>query len=405
MQNALIYSPIFDGHRQMYVYVLSHILTESGFRVFIAGNLKEKINDSSYLDRIRQNRDIVFIDTSIHAENGLGIKNEEFVALQVKYQIDLTVFAEADHHISLFNAQLNNKRKKLKGRIIGIFLRPFHFYAKLSLIDKLRYAKNLPSNWKTDVRLFHEYLLKRFKLLDSALYIDEDFVSHHPYAHWLPDVFQKYAEEVIGDEGDDQQCWVGKLNDFMQRSRGRFIFLYFGTSQGRRGYDLLLKMAVEQDACFIHCGLVDSKEKYDIDVDRLKSELKNQERLFETNQYISDPLCIESFFRSATHLVLPYRNFYGSSGVMLQALGYGIPVLAPENGIMGYRVKKYKLGCTYKDEASLGEQFEKFKRCPAESFKNSIAQYMTYQTSQELKRRLSDIFKNPGPATEYQIIP
>jgi hypothetical protein len=90
---------------------------------------------------------------------------------------------------------------------------------------------------------------------------------------------------------------------------------------------------------------------------------------------------------------------------MLQALGYGIPVLTPENGIMGYRVKKYKLGCTYKDEVSLGEQFEKFKRCPAESFKNSIAQYMIYQTSQELKRRLSDVFKNPGPATKYQIIP
>jgi hypothetical protein len=405
MPNALIYSPIFDGHRQMYVYVLTHLLTDLGFDVFIAGNLKEKLNDSSYLDRIKEDKRAVLIDTSVYRQNGLQISNEEFIELQNQCNADLSVFAEADHHISLFNSQLNNRKKKLKGKTIGIFLRPFHFYKKLTFIDKLRYVKNLPSDWKTDARLFHEYLLKRFKLLNSALYIDENFVSHHPYFYWLPDVFQKYAEEIIGSENREQRCWIDKLNHFREENKEAFIFLYFGTAQNRRGYDLLLKMAVEQNACFIHCGLPDSKEKYDLDVDGLRRELENKKRLFETNQYISDPLCIECFFRSATHLVLPYRNFYGSSGIMLQALGYGIPVLVPENGIMGYRVKKHKLGYTYKDEASLYEQFEKFKRCPLESFKNSISQYMEHQTSHELKMRLSNIFKNSEADTGYQTIP
>ena len=49
MQNALIYSAGFQGHRQLYVYILAHVLTENGYTIFIAGNLNGNINDSSYI--------------------------------------------------------------------------------------------------------------------------------------------------------------------------------------------------------------------------------------------------------------------------------------------------------------------------------------------------------------------
>jgi glycosyltransferase involved in cell wall biosynthesis len=192
------------------------------------------------------------------------------------------------------------------------------------------------------------------------------------------------------------------LKDFKERNKERFIFLYFGTAQKRRGYDLLLKMAVEEDACFIHCGLNDQNEKYELDVNALKKDLEKKGRLLETDQYISDPACIESFFRSATHLVLPYQNFWGSSGVMLQALAYGIPVLVPESGIMGYRVKKHKLGLTYNGGInSLTEQFARFKKLPVENFKTAISGYMRYQTSEQLKKVLINIFKGSNQVIEH----
>jgi glycosyltransferase involved in cell wall biosynthesis len=206
---------------------------------------------------------------------------------------------------------------------------------------------------------------------------------------WLPDVFQQYAETLVIEENPEQRVWIEKLNDFKERNKDRFIFLYFGTAQKRRGYDMLLKMAVENKACFIHCGLTDSKEKYDYDVTELKSKLQDEGRLMETNQYISDPLCIEHFFKSVNHLVLPYRNFLGSSGVMLQALYYRIPVLVPEKGIMGYRVKKHNLGLTYNgDDDSLIEQFKKFKDTPKDSYTNGIDLYMQYQSKVRLKEIL-----------------
>jgi hypothetical protein len=402
MSNALIFAPSFDGHRQIYVYVLSDILTEMGFKVFVAGNLKGKINDSSYIERLRKDKDVDLIDTSVYARAGLGITSEEFIQLQEHCNADMTIFPDADHHIPLFNAQLFNKRKKLRGKTIGIFLRPFHLYKKSSFLNRLRYVKNLPSTWKTDEYLFHEYLLKQFKLIGSALYLDENFVSRHSHTHWLPDVFQSYAEGLIGNENVEERHWIDRLKTFKEVNKGKFVFLYFGTAQKRRGYDLLLKMAVEQDACFVHCGLSNQNEKYDLDINALKKDLEKNGKLLETNQYISDPGCIESFFKSATHLVLPYQDFWGSSGVMLQALGYGIPVLVPENGIMGYRVNNYKLGLTYSDRVnSLSEQFKKFKALPARSFESSISEYMKYQTPGQLKKALISVFKDSGQIVEH----
>ena len=128
MSNVLIFSPGFDGHRQIYVYVMSEILKEMGYKVFIAGDLKGKLSDSSYVDRLKKDADVTLIDTSAYLRGGLGITSDKMIELQDKCNANLTVFPEADHHIRLFTAQIFNKKRRLKGKTIGIFLRPFHVY-------------------------------------------------------------------------------------------------------------------------------------------------------------------------------------------------------------------------------------------------------------------------------------
>lgn len=394
MPNALIYSPGFDGHRQVYVYVISHFLTEMKYNIFLARNFKEKVSDTSYINRINQNNNITLIDTSIYPKNGLEIAISDIIKLQNKYNIELTFFAEADNHISLFNSQIYSKKNRLRGKIIGIFLRPFYYYEKLSFVGKLSYIKHLIYNWRSDERLFFEILLKYFKLLDSALCIDENFVSHHTSFNWLPDVFQQYTDNLIKDENPEQRVWIDKLNVFKENNKDKFIFLYFGTAQKRRGYDLLLKMSVELDACFIHCGLNDFNERFEYNVDELKAILHDKGRLLETNQYISDPLCIAHFFKIINYMVLPYSDFFGSSGVMLQALSYGIPVLVHENGLMGNRVKKHHLGLTYNGDYSvLLEQFEKFRNLSKSLFTDDISHYMQNQSTLRLEETLINAIK------------
>lgn len=393
MPNALIYSPDFDGHRQVYVFVLADILKEKGFKIFIAGNSQKILLNSFYIDQLKKSTEISFIDTSKYSDGGLGVNSSDFLELQNKCGCDLTVFAEADNHLALLNSQISGKNR-FRGKLAGIFLRPYHYYEKLGLLDKLRYLKHLPARWRQDDWMFHEVLLKRHALLDIAFYIDENYVDHHKFSTWLPDMFQEYADRIVKDDKSEQRIWIDRLEKFKEKNRGRFPFLYFGTAQFRRGYDTLLKLAVDSGGSFIHCGLNNGAEKYVLDTEELKSLLNKEGRLFETNQFIEDPYCIEYFFKSVSHLVLPYRNFYGSSGVMLQALSYGIPVLAPEDGIIGYRIRKYEMGSTFSEgkNNSLESQFYRFKNLNSETVKNNIKNYMNYQTAEQLKKTLINSF-------------
>lgn len=394
MPNALIYSPDLDGHRQVHVFVYANILSELGFNVYAAGNLKQSVTNSFYIDKLKNILGPRFIDTSVFTDGGYNVTRDEFAGLQDSCKTDLTVFTEADNHLSLLVSQIFNKNR-LRGKTAGLFLRPFYYYEEAGFYDKLRYIKHLPSRWKTDDKLFHEVLLRKFSLLDVAFYLDENFVAHHRKATWVPDVYQSYAELIVKDESSQQRSWIEKLNKFREQNHGRFIFFYFGTAQLRRGYDTLLKMAVDHQGCFIHCGLINSKEKFRYDTEALRSSLQKSGSILETNQYIEDPVCIEHFFKSVSHLILPYRNFYGSSGVMLQAMALGIPVLAPENGIIGYSINKHSLGMTYdeKDPLSLDARFESFIKTDPESYVEKIKTYMYNQSAQHLKSVLVNSFK------------
>lgn len=394
MPNALIYSPDLDGHRQVHVFVYANILEELGFNIYAAGNLKQSVSNSFYIDKLKKILGSKFIDTSVFTNGGYGISKDEFIGLQDSCKTDLTVFPEADNHLALFVSQMFGLKNRFRGKMAGLFLRPFYFYEETSLYDKLKYIKHLPSKWRTDDKLFHEILLRKFSLLDVAFYLDENFVAHHKNTTLVPDVYQQYAELIVKDESAQQRSWIGKLNQFREKNSGRFVFFYFGTSQLRRGYDTLLKMAVDHKGCFIHCGLTNNKEKYKHDTEALKSSLQKSGSLFETNQYIEDPVCIEHFFKSVSHLILPYRDFYGSSGVMLQALNLGIPILAPQNGIIGYSINKYNLGMTYdeNDPLSLDSRFESFSKTDPGNFEENIKNYMSHQSAGHLKKVLVNSF-------------
>ena len=168
MPNVLIYSPGLDGHRQVYVFVMANILQELGFKLYIAANIKQKPINSFYIDKLKQKQEITILDTSNYAEGGLSISAQQFKELQNACKVDLTVFAEADHHFSLFISQIFLKKERFRGRVVGIFMRPFYYYRQKGLIDKLRFLKHFPSRWRSDEQLFYDFFLNQFALLDVA---------------------------------------------------------------------------------------------------------------------------------------------------------------------------------------------------------------------------------------------
>lgn len=393
LPNALIFSPNFDGHRQVHTFAHSHILNILGYDVIIAGNLSNNSNNLFYLKKLIEDDKIIKIDTSIYLGNGLHITNIEFLNLQKKHNIDLTVFVEADNHIPLITSQLFRHNSRFQGRVVGVFLRPWHLYYKASFHSSLIYFKNLRNTWKTDTSLFHDFLNSTFNLLDSSLYLDELFVSKNYRSIYLPDVGQQYVNKIVYEEKSAQRIWIERLAEFKRINKGAFVILYFGTAQKRRGYAELLRLAIDNDACFVHCGLRNYMENYNCNVDELRATLENRNKLFETNEFISDPKCIDYFFNSVSHLILPYEeSFLGSSGVMLQALSYGIPILVRDKGLLGYLVKKYNLGLTFSQDL-LEKQFLQFIKIRKESFLNSIEQYMKIQSIDRFESVLINSYK------------
>src|SRR6185312_4129403 len=165
MQNALIFSPDLDGHRQVYVFVMSKILEELGFNIILAADMDREISNSFYVDLLKNNQKIITINTSHYEEGGLDISLAEFIDLQTRLEVDLTIFPEADNHIALLISQIFKPKGKLRGRVVGIFMRPFYFYRKSNLLIKLRFLKQLPARWNKDTNLFYEFFHKRFSLL------------------------------------------------------------------------------------------------------------------------------------------------------------------------------------------------------------------------------------------------
>ena len=189
------------------------------------------------------------------------------------------------------------------------------------------------------------------------------------------------------------------------------MVLCYRTEQPRRGYDVVLKLAVEEQACFIHCGarlgraalradaqLKAARGGYEADVQSLLATLRERGSLFETGEYVSGFRAASVFFKAARCVVLPYSRHYGSSGVMLQALSAGRPVLVPDRGLMAQRVRSHGLGLTYKpgDWADLKRQFENVLRGPQDEFETTIRRFVGYFSRDQVHAALSFAVCNAG---------
>ena len=347
-KKALIFSPSLEGHRQVYAHYLIEALLNRGNFVNLVSDPCISRNDYPYLTIYNSNPLVQFIEIP----NALQFSLQNLKVLQRKLSAELTIFAEADNHLKLLNEQWLPRSQRLIGKNLGIFIRSIN-YPRLPKIwtnpvNILRFMKHFPANWIIDPVIFHEFTLPKFKLLDAALTLDEEYVDSHlkPYI-WLPDIVFPFFPDDPTNAISERQHWEPLLSSFIERNKGREVLLYFGEAQRRKGYDTLLKLACEENCCFVHCGLSSYPEKYEIDINGLKNTLDARGLLFETKAYIQSYSAMKLFFESCHYILFPYRGHFGSSGVMLQSVHFGRPVLVPDQGLMGSRTSRHHLGFNY----------------------------------------------------------
>jgi hypothetical protein len=109
----------------------------------------------------------------------------------------------------------------------------------------------------------------------------------------------------------------------------------------------MIRLAADLDACLVHCGARPAVEDPTGDVMKARESLARRNALFETGTYLPSYGVAREFLRASPCSILPYRRHYVSSGVMLQALDAGRPVLVPDRGLMAWRTQRFGLGRTY----------------------------------------------------------
>jgi glycosyltransferase involved in cell wall biosynthesis len=138
-----------------------------------------------------------------------------------------------------------------------------------------------------------------------------------------------------------------------EEARARFgipqdktVLLVYGALTLRKGIRELLTAAQEpnfpDNVCLLMAGKQDAEVK-SLLADAPAQSLSAQHRLYEADAFLSDADELAAF--TASEIVwIGYKEFYGMSGVLIQTGKMGLPVVASQEGLIGWLTKKHKLG-------------------------------------------------------------
>ena len=181
---------------------------------------------------------------------------------------------------------------------------------------------------------------KAFVLNDETTVqtLNRDFSKKKQPFRYLPDPILQTKGEMTKD-----------LREIYNIDKDLTILLAFGSIIKRKNLERCIKAVNSITGTQKYCLLIAGKgnKEYTDSLLKLHSSFKNTSNasLIIKNEFLSDKE-IPDFFTAADVVLMPYINFYGSSGVLGHAMRFGKPVIAAEVGLIADLVRRYELGIT-----------------------------------------------------------
>ncbi len=215
----------------------------------------------------------------------------------------------------------------------GIVMRPAFQYEKMGLIGP--HSRYLTIKKQLFIRLMVNRTCHALFTIDEVMH--EYVQKYHPALEsrlvYLPGpveltgtITKQAARQKIGIPED------------------AIVILVYGVINPRKGIDILIASAREaNDSKKLHILLAGEQSA---EIEQLLTGSKfNSDRLHQVNNFLSGKMEY-SVFAASDILWLVYRNHYGPSMVMAQAGIMGLPVIACEDGVIGWKTKKCGIGIT-----------------------------------------------------------
>jgi glycosyltransferase involved in cell wall biosynthesis len=377
VKRAFLTLPSLEGHRQIYCRRFCDYLLSRDFSVTVATDLSG-LGEYARLEALTRHAHVRVVSDTWSREKTPVARLRGLVAAARQADPDLTFIAEADESRGMLSAQLTHPWLRLPGRRVALFIRS----------TKYVHEDDRPLR----LRLFHEVVAQRLPVFEKALALDEVFVAQNGGRYvWMPDI-AVWSAEGEGDGGEDDggeaAAWQARLADFLAGQQGRPVVVYIGMPQERRNYERLLELARDVDGCFVQCGALHDPTGYPREDPAARRELVARSAILEYGRFYQSFETARLTLAAARSVVLPYIPWHTtSSGVMLQALMAGRPVLVADRGLMGWRVRTAKVGLTYAsdDWRDMREKFMALEAMPSGAFTDRIARFLEYFSKEQFE--------------------
>ena len=381
MKRILLYSPNVVGHPSIYCRVIADALATEPCQLVVAMGFTDKIGlkEAPDIRPLLSRAGVQLVDTRTFSRtSNPNLSAEELLELQLHFDTDTTLFIEADKLKTEFVRIAAGEAPRLRGRNLGIFAKTAEWYPgedsrtgqRRSLLaptvrTTLGNVKRAVFNRRQSANYFYEKIIIQSGVLDEILVKDERLAKWRgPPVHWMPEISRPNAVAESPEESAEFLRRRSEMAIFLASNQYREPVLYFGDAAYYKGYDLFLEfVASTPSTCAIHSGRSYDAQQlsyFRSDVEALRAELTRQNRLHETNAYVHSHRLKELLF-GCIRLYITTHRLALSSSTVIQAIELGKPVLVPDRGLLGYRVRENNLGdvYNYQDLFDLGHKAEK----------------------------------------------
>lgn len=392
--SVMIYCADITGHRHLHSAYFIRFFSDHGYTVYFCfagrqsrlrsrGRFIYESFESPYLEALKGNPRVHFIDIC----RELNVVNNELdfiLELQRRLKPTVSLFIDGDTLKFMFLKQLLPWQKRLAGanfcitclseflylpvgkfqalKELRLFIY-FFFFKRHRFVQRIIFVEKFPLLNKLFFRC-----LCRFNLLTAAFCPDARLVEKikNRRVLFLPELITGDLEGKISEKETSFYTRVkSQYQDFLNRNRDKQVLLMFGDLENRKGFDLLLQLAANEPGC-VCARFGRTKGGYTSNWPAIisKEKLLVEDRLFEVDTYIESKELVDFIFSTVRFVILPYRNYYRTSGVMIEVLRRGLPVLTPDKGVMAYIVKHHGVGGVFRDGnlTELREAFAGFKQ-------------------------------------------
>jgi glycosyltransferase involved in cell wall biosynthesis len=330
-KKLLIYEPQTEGHHLSYLQYVIEDLLEAEFQLTVALDQRPEAKAliqqqlGGLLDRVTV---IAARDQSGWLQ-GRGT-TDTVAACQKKAGVEdvfLCCFDEIASHCLRRAAFGMMPPASLRGVMGGIYVRP-------RFLSHRRFSFSL-NQWmkrKGFARLVREGWFRRILFLDEYLHASLSRKGNASPFYFLPDPAPDFHEIA--------KTQARERLGLPQRPR---MFLFYGGPYKRKGLDLAVTAMLglqPYSRAYLLCA---GQQPSDPIVAKGLARLVQIHRAHSINRYISneeEELC----FAACDAVLLPYRQHFGSSGVLARAAAAGKLVIASDEQLIGRRVREHNLG-------------------------------------------------------------